>query len=398
MRKIAATYVFPGNCRPPVKNGILVCDDEGAVVDLIDKGADFREEAGMEFYSGVLVPGFINAHCHLELSHLFGKVNEKTGIGDFIRQINGLRNTPEKEMLQSMQIADRKMQDSGIVAVGDISNTSLSIKNKCRSKIFYHTFVEVFGFHPSRATRAFEQAVRVKKEFEANHLPVSVVPHAPYSVSASLFEKLKAEAGQGNGPFSIHNQESRGESQFYADGTGPMAEHLQQNIGIDISYWQPTGKSSLQSILKYMPQKNKLLLVHNTYTTSEDLDELCQQRPRETTFIVLCPNANLYIENALPPVLLLKKYGVNICLGTDSLASNHQLSVLDEMRTLQRNFIELSMAELVDWACINGAKALGIEDKLGSFDPGKKPGVNLLTGFDLKNRKITTQTKLKRLL
>ncbi len=397
MRKIAATYIFPGD-RPPLKNGILICEEDGTIVDIVEKKNDFREEAGVEFYSGILCPGFVNAHCHLELSHLKGKIQEQTGIGDFIGGINRLREEDEHTRIKAMDIADRKMWAAGIAAVGDVSNSGLSLSVKQKSKIHYHTFVEAFGFHPSRAEKSFSHALEVCREFVSNQQQASVVPHSPYSVSEELFERIKAESIQQKGLFSIHNQESTGESEFYFNGTGSIARHLHDNLGIDISHWKPTGKSSLQSILKYIPEKNHLLLIHNTFTAKEDLDAVKKKRSLKNTSFVLCPNSNLYIENQLPPVELFVEEGLNICLGTDSLASNHALSLLTEMLTLQLYFPSLPIEELIRWATLKGAEALQMDNVLGTFDKGKQPGINLITGVDFKQMKFTEKSKVKRLL
>jgi len=166
-------------------------------------------------------------------------------------------------------------------------------------------------------------------------------------------------------------------------------------LGIDISQWKPTGKSPLLTTLKFLPPENQLLLVHNTFTAESDMLELKKQRATENTFLVLCPNSNLFIENQLPPVPLFQKHGLNICLGTDSLASNQKLSILAEMITLQQHFSEITLEELVLWGTFNGAKALQVENRFGSFEPGKQPGVNLITGADLKNLKLTNKCKVK---
>ena len=397
MKKLAATYIFPGN-RPPVKNGLLVCDDDGTVVELQERADNWHEEAGVEYYSGVIVPGFVNAHCHLELSHLHKKTGAKNGMGVFLRQINKLRKAEPGLVLKAMQLADRLMWAAGIAAVGDVSNSGISIPVKQKSKITYHTFVEAFGFHPSRAERAFDLAVEARNEFKQSGLRTSIVPHSPYSVSESLFRKVQAEAQKDSSILSIHNQESQAEKQFFKEGTGPIADHLQHNIGLDVSHWQAGRSTSLNTAVEFLPVENTLLLVHNTFTSENDLKDLELQRSKENTFLVLCPDSNLYIENALPPVELFRKHRMNICLGTDSLASNTALSILKEMSTIQQHFPEIQLEELISWACVNGAKALHISDTFGSFDAGKKPGVNLLTGVQLKNLQLTEHTKLKRLL
>ena len=397
MRKISATYIFPGN-KPPLKNGILVCDDDGKILELIDTGGKLKEEAGLEHYGGILMPGFVNAHCHLELSHLKGKIPEKKGFGEFIGAINQLRNQEgEMEVEAAIKKADRQLFAEGVVAVGDVSNALLSIEIKRKSRIYYHTFAEAFGFYPSRADRAFDFACFTEQIFRENQLAASVVPHSAYSVSAPLFKRITNKAVTQKSLLSIHNQESEAEQQFFRDGTGPIAHHLQNNLGLDISHWKPTGENSLDVVLNYLPSENQLLLVHNTFTTETDIEKLKSCRKTENTFLVLCPNSNLHIENRLPNASLFRKHNLNICLGTDSLASNSRLSVLNEMITLHQYFPEISLEELVQWGTIDGARALQVETHFGSFETGKKPGVNLITGVDLKTLKLTSKSKVKKL-
>lgn len=397
MRRIAATYVIPG-FGAPLKNGILTVDNDGTIIGLDKNNGNLREEAGLEHYSGILVPGFVNVHCHLELSKMKGLIPEHTGIGDFIGEINKIRHQPVQDEEKMMKLADRRMWAAGTTAVGDISNTAVTARVKKQSKIYYHTFVEAFGFHPSRAERAFDLAQNVIREFREIGLTASVVPHSPYSVSEQLFVHISNWAQREKSILSIHNQESEGEKQFFHDGTGPIATHIGDNLGIDISHWKPTGKSSLASVISHLPKGNQLLLVHNTFTEEEDLRMLIDARSMNNTWLVLCPNSNLYIENQLPPLDLFRRYNMNICLGTDSLASNRSLSVLNEMITLQVRLSGTKITELIQWACLNGAKALGIEEVFGSFEAGKRPGVNLITGVDLKNLKLTENSKVKRLV
>jgi aminodeoxyfutalosine deaminase len=396
VRKISATYIFPANGNP-VKNGILECHNDGTIINLTDNAGRIKEQHGLEYYSGILVPGFINAHCHLELSHLKNKISEKSGLGDFLGSINKLRNSETESAEESARKADFRLWSDGIVAVGDISNTAETLETKSKSKIFYHTFAEAFGFLPSRAEKAFELACLTETLFREKGLRASVVPHSPYSVSKPLFKKIALKAKTDKTILTIHNQESKAELQFFQNGGGPLAEHMIRNLKIDISGWNPGYKNSLKYILSFLPAENQLLLVHNTFTTEKDLEELKKHRQDSNTFFVLCPNANLFIENQLPPVQFFRKNRLNICIGTDSLASNHQLSILAEMFTLQQNFSDLPLEEIIQWATCNGARALQIEDKSGSFEPGKKPGINLITEVDLQNLKLTGKSKVIKL-
>ncbi|QGY44399.1 amidohydrolase family protein [Maribellus comscasis] len=397
MRKLSATYIFPGN-NAPVKNGILVCENDGTIIEIQQQKENQPEQAGLEFYSGILVPGFVNTHCHLELSHMKGVIPEKTGISDFVKDINRLRHNETKNQEEIVRKTDRKMWANGIAAVGDIANSSVTIPTKLKSKIQYHTFVESFGFHPSRAEKSFSIAQEVKNHFTKNGLSASITPHSPYSVSKPLFKKIRKDAATEKSMLSIHNQESKAEEQFFVDGTGSILHHFKNNLRIDTSFWKATGKSSISSVLKYLPEENHLLLIHNTFTKKKDIENLKKHRSLSNTFFVLCPLSNLYIENQLPPVELFQNENLTICLGTDSLASNHQLSVFAEMLTIQENFPGIHLEEIIRWGCYNGARALKMETQLGSFETGKKPGINLITGIDFKHMKLTGKSKLKRLV
>lgn len=396
MRWIAAPYLFPCN-QPPVKNGILKCTDDGVILEII-KNEAIAEKANLEYYNGFLVPGFVNAHCHLELSHLQNKTQKGSGIGDFIGQVNKLRTESAEVIRSGIEKADRFMWLNGISVVGDISNSMDTCQVKKNSKIYYHTFVEAFGFLNSRAERAFENAQNVYNEFWSYDLSAGIVPHSPYSVSSPLMEKICNNARLTNSILSVHNQESEGENQFFKDKSGPIANHLKTNLGIDISEWNPGFDNPIETILKQIPVENRLLLVHNTFISKQDIHVLKNKRNMQDTFFVLCPNSNLYIENKVPPIQLFREENLNICIGTDSLASNVSLSVLDELKTIQGHYPELNVEELFSWGCINGAKALNADKRFGSFETGKQPGVNLITGVDLQNLKLTEKSTIKRLI
>src|SRR5690554_95463 len=387
MRKIAATYIFPGNL-PPIKNGILVCSNNGTIIDLIDTKGNLREQAGIEYYSGVLVPGFINAHCHLELSYLIGEIPEKTGLRRFLNHIRRLRDAEPISITEAIRKYDFLMQMSGIVAVGDISNTTLTLSTKKESNIYYHTFAESFGMDSTHTNEVYFKTQQVEAEFLKAGLNVSITPHASYSVSGELLSIISENARTKKSILSVHHLESKEESMLTTNNHRPM-QLLQ---GTDLDNNQDSRAEKIYSIL---PEENKLLLVHNTILTTRDLMILRKYRSLDNTFFVLCTNSNLHIENVLPPVPTLLSEKVNICIGTDSLASNHRLSVLEEMKTLQLKFPEVTLQQLIEWACINGADALGISSKMGSFEKGKNPGINLLTGIDLQRLKLTSSTKVK---
>jgi aminodeoxyfutalosine deaminase len=396
-RRISAGYVFTLSGKP-LKNGIVVTDDQGVVVDVIDTKGNLTETEGVEHYSGILCPGFINAHCHLELSHLKDKIAEHLHLPGFLHQILLQRNQDQEFQEMAARQADRFMWKSGIVAVGDIANSSFTLGIKEESPIYYHTFIECFGFLPEKAPRAFEYAEFVSRLYEASRLKYSIVPHSPYSVSDDLFDLIAEDARKRDSIVSVHHQESAEEDKMFADKSGTLIDHYSENLKLDTTFWKPTGRTSTEKILDKIPSENKLLLVHNTWLGGENLRRIQEIRSSQNTFLVNCPSANLYIETRLPDYRLLLGSGFPICIGTDSLASNHTLSILEEMKVIGDKFPEISLTELFEWACINGARALGIDNWAGSIEIGKKPGINLITGVDLKTMKLTPNSKIKKML
>lgn len=379
--KYKADYIFDGY--ELHTDAVLIIDENGGVRDLIKNVAsDHYPEA--QFFRGILAPGFINAHCHLELSHLKGIIEQGTGLPGFAGKVMGLRRFPMEQIEAGIRQADRQMWTAGIQAVGDICNTTDTLSQKKDSSIIYRNFIECLGFLPQQAAARFKYAYQVWQQFYQVNAASSLVPHAPYSVSPALFEKinqalLSLPDGE-MGIISMHNQESLAENLFFETKTGAFVEFYKK-LGSDLSFYQPSGKTSLQTVLPYLTTADILLLVHNTFSSNADLDfaQAQAERLQQAFYYVLCPGANLYIENRLPDINLLMDAGVSIALGTDSLASNDQLSIAAEMQHILRAYPDLAKDRLLGWATINGAQSLGLDKFLGSFEKGKTPGVILLS-------------------
>lgn len=390
MRKFKADYVFPISANP-IKNGIITVNDQGGILAIDEEGTCSSTSADLETVSGIICPGFINTHCHLELSHLKDKISRGGGLVKFIKDVQKIRNTGNEEILAAAEKADQEMYDNGIVAVGDISNSAITAGIKLKSKIYYHTFVETFGFTPVHAEEIFNKALAIAKKFAP--YACAVTPHAPYSVSKDLFKLFKKHGDASLGLISMHNQESEAENKLFRYKTGDFVD-LYAHFGINISFFKPQACSSLQSTIPLLSNKQHILLVHNTFTSLKDIF-FAKRFDRKISWC-FCPNANLYIQNRLPKIEIFRHRGLNITLGTDSLASNAQLSVLDEMRVLQVNFPQLELNTLLTWATLNGAKFLEIDKKKGTLEVGKSPGLNLISG--LKDLKFTPDTSVRRLI
>ena len=342
-------------------------------------------EAGIEFFDGILCPGFINCHCHLELSHLKNKIAKHTGLVNFVQQVMLQRDNSQPEKQEAMQSALQEMQEEGIVAIGDICNTTDSIFLKKSGAILWHNFIEISGFIPGAAVPRFQQGMDILKTFYAEAVTGqhSLVPHAPYSVSNKLFNLIN-EATPGE-ILSIHNQEATAENEFYKFKKGEFLD-LYKNLNLDISYFTATEKSSLQNWLPAFTNGQRIIAVHNSFITQEDLDFIENNSALAQLSFCICINANLYIENILPPVELLRKNKVALVIGTDSYASNDQLSVMAEINSLLKHFPAIEIEELLQWATINGAMALELSAQLGSFEEGKNPGIVLLRSLPGETR------------
>ena len=397
MRKFSAHYIFTGTGRI-LNKGIITLTDDGVVSDIVETNGELNEPAGVEFYSGIITPGFINAHCHLELSHLRDKIPEHLRLPSFLKIVNEQRISDPLNVELDAVKADSELWRNGVVAVGDISNTNVTFPLKSKSKIVYHTFVEALGISSNRAERAFTLAANYFAEARKLGLLVSIVPHSPYAVSNELFNKISGFASENNSILSMHSQESPDEDIFYRFASGNIFQHFTENLKLDLSSFLPTGRSALESVIDWLPAANKLLLVHNIQTLQKDIDLIVQTRSPGQTWFVLCPRSNLFIENRLPDIDLFRKNNLKICLGTDGLSSNRNLSVLEEMKTIQTHFPGIPFSELVIWATRNGAEALSMNDWGGTIEIGKRPGINLITGMDLQHLRLQPQSKVKRLM
>jgi cytosine/adenosine deaminase-related metal-dependent hydrolase len=331
-RKFKAQDIFTGMAFTG-PGYVLITGEDGKIENIVPE-ADAGE--GVEIIEGMLSPGFINAHCHLELSHMKGKIPEGTGLVDFVQAVMSGRGSTPDAVQQAIADAEQEMYRAGIVAVGDICNTTDTIATKSSSKIHWHNFIEVSGFVDAAAQKRFDAASEVLEGFGGSSF-YSLSPHAPYSVSKTLFSLLNNATA--NQLITIHNQEARAEDELYKAGKGKFLE-LYKNFGIDISSFSPPGKSSFAAWISYFTGQQQIISVHNTFINETDLQLLTDHA---SFAFCLCPNANLYIEQTLPPVKMLMENNCQIVLGTDSYASNRQLDIAAEITTLQKQFPEIGL-------------------------------------------------------
>ncbi len=371
-----------------VASNLLLVDGEFRRNPIIEFAADgeilsveFREDvdrsAGTEFYSGIMMGGFVNAHSHLELAYLRGAIEAGTGFADFASSIGRVRNSfSEEERDRAVVAADLELKRGGVVAVGDIVNGVTSFAVKERSSIEYRNFAEVFGLNAIDSSAVDELL---------NYPSTSLTPHSTYSLNDKLFREI---ASTGGTPLSIHFMESPAERELY-EGHGALHDWYSR-VGFECNFLH--YDSPAKRIVGSIPKDRSVILVHNCCITQEDIDIIMSHFTAQIYWAV-CPRSNRYISNLRPPLDLLRKNGLNICVGTDSLASNWSLSMLDELREMEGT----PLVERLDWATRIGARALQMPH-VGTIEVGHKAHINILSGVDYQSMELTEKSKITRII
>lgn len=378
IKRITASYVYAEDDFKPIRNGFIEYDETDGTIMRVGKC-----DVGEVVSEGALVPGFVNAHCHVELSHLHGKFMKGTGMAGFIDQINALRDWAGRDRKQELvrEWMDR-MWDRGVSAMADISNDDSSFEVKSSHKMYTRTFLEVFGSEPEMCEGVMNDVTELNAVAAAAGIDAAPTPHSCYTMSPDLLS-ASARAGLAKGWISYHSQESQEEEDLLRTGTGAMYENRKRS---GMSTPPVTGESSLKYFIsrlayaKAAPYDEKILLVHNVCLQQEDIDAAMEVM--NNVYWAICPLSNIFIHNALPPIPLMRANGLDITVGTDSLSSNDDLDMVKELSCIHVNFPDVPMSEILTWACLNGARFLAKDDILGSLTAGKKPGIVLLRNID----------------
>lgn len=392
MHKITADKIYP-IASEPLENTVVITDEQGKILAL--EPLDQHDPTGVAYYPGALIPGLVNTHCHLELSHMKGKVDTGTGLIPFITGVVTQRNAAAEVIAEAIANAEAEMLAGGIVALGDISNAPDTFAVKAKGRMRYHTFLEMFDFlQEAGAEKTFNDGLAVYEQLQlAPGSARTLVPHAPYSVSKTLFQKINAFNPSSGVTVSIHNQETPPEQELFLSKTGGFLDFYGK-FGISLEQFSATGQTAIHYALANMNPANRTLFVHNTLTSRDDIAAAHAWSPN--VFWATCPNANLYIENRLPDYKAFMEANARVTIGTDSLTSNWQLSILDEMKAIARYQSYVPLDTLLRWATLNGAQALGFDDSLGSLEVGKTPGLLVVQG--MADGKLTQTATLKRVL
>ena len=309
----------------------------------------------------------------------------------FIDQINALRDWAGRERKQELvkEWMD-KMWSEGVSAMADISNDDSSFDIKAAHPMYTRTFLEVFGSESEMCEGVMMDVMELQKVADEAGIDAAPTPHSCYTMSPQLLS-ASAAAGLKRGYLSYHSQESQEEEDLLLTGTGAMYENRVRN---GMSTPPVTGESSLKYFIQRLadarkaPYDEHILLVHNVCLKQDDVD--AAKKVMDNVWWAVCPLSNIFIHNALPPIPLMRKNGLAIALGTDSLSSNDDLDMVAEMYCLHRNFPEVPMSEILTWASLNGARFLSKDKELGTLEKGKKPGIVRI--HDIDGEGFVTQT------
>ncbi|MBS1109179.1 MAG: Amidohydrolase 1 [Anaeromyxobacteraceae bacterium] len=360
LRVVSAPWVLPGPGAPPLREGAVALDGD-VLLDVGPRAAVEVRHGPAEPVDAVILPALVNAHLHLELSHLAGKVPGGRGLVPWIESLVAQR-ARGGAIEEGMARGAAELREAGVAAVGEVTNGLTSGRHLAREGISGILFHEIFGFTEGRAAEAMRAAEEARDRLgpPGPGLQVAPSPHAVYSTHLSTAAELL-----GSGPSSIHLAEVPEERRFVAEASGPFAD-LVLRLGLEPGALRPFGRSSVDAVAPWLGPET--LVVH-----AVDLDELdLAALARSGATVVLCPRSNRHISGRLPDLPRLLAAGIPLAVGTDSLASSPSLSPLAELSVLHQAFPDVAPSRLLALAW-NGA-AVGAPS-VGRLCAGSAPGV-----------------------
>jgi len=360
---LRAKYVLPDNDKLFENGAVLIAEDTIIDIDSYSSINHGRLEKVYDFGEAVIMPGFVNAHTHLELTNIHGQVKRTENLTDWLMQLMKRRNWNEQIVEQATSAGIAMSLASGVSTIADITNSGWSVGTLKRSSIRKLVFYEAIGFDQKRLPQAIANLSANLDAVKPDALlTFGISPHAPYSVSADLYRKCRDIALSRALLMCTHLAESQSEHEFLMLGTGVFCDLLEK-LGIAVDDWHPPRQTPVEymrslGILDYSP-----LLAHCNYLKESDIQLLQASNAN----VVFCPRSHNYFYHRHHPYENLMKAGVNVALGTDSLASNDSLSLLDELKFLHKSQNSTPPETLLSMATLNGAKSLRLYGQIGEL-------------------------------
>lgn len=362
-------------CAPPIPDGaVRVCDGAITAVGPASAHPPQPGDDVLSFPDGILLPGLVNAHCHLELGDLAGRVPFRGTFSGWLVSLMAFGRPNAAAVAQSVRAGVRALLAGGATCVGDITTTGFALDPLRRSGLRAVSFRELLGLTPDRASEALatarewlQQPAPGAPDPRGGRVRMGLSPHAPYSTAATVYREAAQMARAANAPFSTHLSESLEEFEFVVHGTGGLLEVLRSR-GIPAEVWEAPG----QSPVSYLDALGALAVpgaaAHVNYLMPGDLERLASGRLTP----VYCPGSHAFFGHPPHPAGALLRAGVPVALGTDSLASNTGLSLLAEARLAWERTPGTRAEDWVRAATRHGARALCLDGVCGELAPGRR--------------------------
>ncbi len=372
-RIIQSDWVLPGD-REPFPNGEIVVGEDGTIAHV----GEAREVRG-ERVHGIVMPGLVNAHTHIELSALRGRVPGGGGFVAWVEKLIGARIelSPDEEH-DAIETAVRDLRAFGTAAVGEVTNSLAAVNALAKEKIVGCIFHEVFGQDLEKLTervRGLEDELHERVPAWSGSFTYAPAPHTLYTLHLEVAKMILEECRARGRRTSLHFLEHAAERRAIECGDGPVPAWLAERSRIDPSKLAWPKRAEIEVAREIGALSPDVILVHLTDARPAELAEIAKAKSP----VVLCPRSNLFIEGKLPPLLAIREAGIEAALGTDSLASNASLDVLAEAKALRDRFPNVAAWELVKMATWNGARALGLKNH-GRIAEGAHPELVAIDG------------------
>jgi aminodeoxyfutalosine deaminase len=369
MTSYRAAWVVPID-RAPIRDGIISVDG-GRIAAVGDRGSGIRDQDVCDLGNVALLPGLINAHTHLELSWMRGRVPPATRFTDWVRTLFAVRGRPDgamsAEQVAPIRDAIIELRSAGTAAVGDISNSLAAVEPMRAAHLDGVIFHELLGFK-ERDGALLDSTRALRTAASATGARISLAPHAPYSTSLELFGAIRAAVDGSACPImSVHLGESPDEVEFLEKGGGAWRGMLEA-IGAWRDDWTVPCCEPVAYLDRHRLIDRNTLVVHGVQFGEAALARLGQIGAT----LVTCPRSNRWVGVGYPPIERFYKSGVKVAVGTDSLASVEDLNLFSELKTMRHLAPQLPASKILESATLIGARALGLGHELGSLSPGKR--------------------------
>ncbi len=374
MITLRARWVLPV-ASPPIDEGWVAIDEGRVVATGAERRRSPRPASGAEVDLGraALMPGLVNAHTHLELSWLAGRVPASKRFTDWVRELMALRRTePEASadrVLEPMRRAILSSRAAGVALIGDVANTLVSVPALIAVDQPAAVFFELLRFRASEADAVVADALATLASARPDpSVRVTLAAHAPYSVSAPLFKQIHAAVSRDPASrTSVHLGESNEEIELLTGGTGPW-RGLLEALGAWDDQWEPPRATPVEYLDGLGVLGPQTIAVHGVQLGEADLRTLAA---RGTT-LVTCPRSNRHVGVGDPPIARFYESGVRVAVGTDSLASAPDLNLWSELHAMRKLAPHVPARQFLDSATHAGAEALGFGAEFGTIEPGRR--------------------------